>query len=596
MAELKELMQNPDPMFHATYVEDNLYDWHFTIRGAVDSEFEGGLYHGRIVLPAEYPFKPPDIYFFTPSGRFETNTKICLSISGFHPKTWQPSWGLRTILTATIAFMLTPGEGALGALDWSRAERQRLAALSVDYCCPVCGKKNSEILPRMTKEELAAACKALPPSIPLSSTTGGAGTPATGAQVKAPGGQTPLSPPLEGDRTPVSPAVHEQGGNVPRPQVLSSSAGSSSSSDSNLAALLTAHDRSQATALSVLGSVAHPETPQPAVHSEATPIPSPIALPMPTPERAFDSPQLQPLVEEKGESSSTTATAKPADPLSRLEMVRPNASRLGSLYGAPTSAAKTGTTDSASSSGPVSPSTTLGETSAKEQRSHDSKALSPESFSTATVASSTQVTSTPVTPASPSQAPPSNGPAVGLSRQRSTEEVIRARLAALGRSPSTQTLGAKGSMSTSTTANPSALSSSVDTSAAGASEGPTEGTLKSRITKPEREPLMPEHIEEVRSEPLSASAALVRPSVEVPASNVETKQEAENQAHKQNAELLDSAAAPSASSQPLIRRQDRSRLWRRIHLFSIVFVFCLILIMVKRKVERHLVRGPKNKV
>ena len=34
----------------------------------------------------------------TPSGRFEVNKKICLSISSFHPETWQPSWGIRTAL------------------------------------------------------------------------------------------------------------------------------------------------------------------------------------------------------------------------------------------------------------------------------------------------------------------------------------------------------------------------------------------------------------------------------------------------------------------------------------------------------------------
>ncbi|KAG9450582.1 hypothetical protein H6P81_010547 [Aristolochia fimbriata] len=27
-----------------------------------------------------------------PNGRFETQTKICLSISNHHPEHWQPSW------------------------------------------------------------------------------------------------------------------------------------------------------------------------------------------------------------------------------------------------------------------------------------------------------------------------------------------------------------------------------------------------------------------------------------------------------------------------------------------------------------------------
>jgi hypothetical protein len=52
----------------------------------------------------------------TPSGRFQTNVKICLSISSHHPEHWQPSWSVRTALTALIAFMPSPGAGALGSL------------------------------------------------------------------------------------------------------------------------------------------------------------------------------------------------------------------------------------------------------------------------------------------------------------------------------------------------------------------------------------------------------------------------------------------------------------------------------------------------
>lgn len=52
----------------------------------------------------------------SPSGRFETGVKICLSISSHHPEQWQPSWSVRTALTALMAFMPTPGAGALGSL------------------------------------------------------------------------------------------------------------------------------------------------------------------------------------------------------------------------------------------------------------------------------------------------------------------------------------------------------------------------------------------------------------------------------------------------------------------------------------------------
>jgi ubiquitin-protein ligase len=50
------------------------------------TEYEGGVYHGKIVFPPEYPFKPPSISLFTPNGRFATNTKLCLSMTDFHPE------------------------------------------------------------------------------------------------------------------------------------------------------------------------------------------------------------------------------------------------------------------------------------------------------------------------------------------------------------------------------------------------------------------------------------------------------------------------------------------------------------------------------
>ena len=108
-------------------------EWHCTLRGPAGTEFEGGLYHFRILLPAEYPFRPPSIMMLTPNGRFELNTKvndtlkiygnalihvlslqICISFTNCawsiilvvegsrrlshvdHEELWQPAWGVRT--------------------------------------------------------------------------------------------------------------------------------------------------------------------------------------------------------------------------------------------------------------------------------------------------------------------------------------------------------------------------------------------------------------------------------------------------------------------------------------------------------------------
>ncbi|CAD1469907.1 unnamed protein product, partial [Heterotrigona itama] len=143
---VKRLMREAQELYEATEeycaspLEDNLFEWHFTVQGPPSTDFEGGVYHGRILLPPEYPMKPPNIILLTPNGRFETNKKICLSISGHHPETWQPSWSIRTALLALIAFMPTPGNGTIGSLDYSKEERQKLAKKSLNWQCDTCGK------------------------------------------------------------------------------------------------------------------------------------------------------------------------------------------------------------------------------------------------------------------------------------------------------------------------------------------------------------------------------------------------------------------------------------------------------------------------
>jgi len=138
-ADIRELSIDPSDRYHAHPLENDMFEWHFTIRGAEGTDFEGGYYHGRILLPADYPFKPPNIVFLTPNGRFETNVKVCLSFSAYHPELWQPAWGIRLILEALISFLPTKGDGAIGALDWTSAERKKLAKKSCEYNCKVCG-------------------------------------------------------------------------------------------------------------------------------------------------------------------------------------------------------------------------------------------------------------------------------------------------------------------------------------------------------------------------------------------------------------------------------------------------------------------------
>eukprot|EP00106_Octopus_bimaculoides_P020961 XP_014788403.1 PREDICTED: ubiquitin-conjugating enzyme E2 J2-like [Octopus bimaculoides] len=111
----------------AVPLPSNILEWHYTVVGPENSPYEGGMYHGKLIFPREYPFKPPSIYMLTPSGRFKCNTRLCLSISDFHPDTWNPAWSVSTILTGLLSFMLekSPTLGSLETSDYTNIRREQ---------------------------------------------------------------------------------------------------------------------------------------------------------------------------------------------------------------------------------------------------------------------------------------------------------------------------------------------------------------------------------------------------------------------------------------------------------------------------------------
>ncbi|PWN20054.1 UBC-like protein [Microstroma glucosiphilum] len=149
LSEARELEADGSDEYEARPLESNIFEWHFTLRGPSGTEFEEGLYHGRVLLPVEYPFRPPDLMLLTPNGRWECNKKICLTFTGYHESMWQPAWGIRTALLGVQGFMSARAEAATGvaSVDYPIEERIRLAKKSRGWTCSDCGKSNVELLP-----------------------------------------------------------------------------------------------------------------------------------------------------------------------------------------------------------------------------------------------------------------------------------------------------------------------------------------------------------------------------------------------------------------------------------------------------------------
>lgn len=130
--EYKAITLNPPPYVSAKPNDENILEWHYVITGPPYTPFEEGQYHGILRFPSEYPFKPPSISMITPNGRFACNTRLCLSMSDYHPDTWNPAWSVATILTGLLSFM-TGDESTTGSITTSDNVKKRLARSSKEW-------------------------------------------------------------------------------------------------------------------------------------------------------------------------------------------------------------------------------------------------------------------------------------------------------------------------------------------------------------------------------------------------------------------------------------------------------------------------------
>ena len=139
-----DTQQNPNIMCIGP-LKANLRHWHFSFRGC--GIYEAGIYHGRIMLPKDYPATPPRVQLWTPSGRFVPYADICLSASAYHPESWTPRWTVQTLVQALRLHMLTNPqeiggmtstvdetlEYARKSLTWELSWRAGKSVVSVDH-------------------------------------------------------------------------------------------------------------------------------------------------------------------------------------------------------------------------------------------------------------------------------------------------------------------------------------------------------------------------------------------------------------------------------------------------------------------------------
>lgn len=132
--ELQMLVEDAPDFAHLRPDDDNTLLWNYLIEGPPGSVYEGGWYWGVLKLPENYPLAPPSILMMTPSGRFETNTRICMSMSDFHPESWQPAWWLSSLMKGLVSFMIDK-ELTTGAIMPAPSDKQKrkFASTSLEW-------------------------------------------------------------------------------------------------------------------------------------------------------------------------------------------------------------------------------------------------------------------------------------------------------------------------------------------------------------------------------------------------------------------------------------------------------------------------------
>jgi ubiquitin-conjugating enzyme E2 D len=88
--------------------EDNLHHWSATLLGVQGTPYFGGAFALKIVLPEDYPMKPPKINFTTPIFHPNVVLKsglVCLNILGLD---WSPALTISKVLLSILALMGDP--------------------------------------------------------------------------------------------------------------------------------------------------------------------------------------------------------------------------------------------------------------------------------------------------------------------------------------------------------------------------------------------------------------------------------------------------------------------------------------------------------
>ena len=125
---------------------------HFLVAGPEGTWYDGGIYHGVMKLPTDYPYHSPTIVMTTPNGRFELNSPLC--IEGYtNNNDWSPAKNFAVCIRAVRSIFSQLNEKGSGFWhEPTKGEANRHKEASKKFMCKVCGMDHSTL--QFAKEEV----------------------------------------------------------------------------------------------------------------------------------------------------------------------------------------------------------------------------------------------------------------------------------------------------------------------------------------------------------------------------------------------------------------------------------------------------------
>lgn len=134
----KIYIEKGNPHFWMVINPDNIREW-YVLYHDIGYPYEGGEFLMKLVAPSDYPFNPPSFSFMTPTNRFETNAKPCVSMGHYHSDNWSPRtgmYGFAIQIFYSLKMPMTDLGGGIGILTPDKQSdilKHECAAKSISY-------------------------------------------------------------------------------------------------------------------------------------------------------------------------------------------------------------------------------------------------------------------------------------------------------------------------------------------------------------------------------------------------------------------------------------------------------------------------------